>query len=788
MSNRDSKVIVLLVKDLENSSLPLFRYEPQLLDNGASNTALRDTGLVALLSKATMEKYGIKEGDVLVVEGDRRGVVIAGEDASQPQFEIEDYIRLSPLARRNAGVEVGEYVFVEKVTEVKEAAAVKLSPIQFFAPIDQSVLRDIKEALRGVPLLEEMEVKVVIEGIAIPFKAVYTKPAGPVIVTNSTEVMVSEPPVSELPRVTFEDVGGLTHVIARIRELVELPVKYKRFFRRIGIEPPRGILLYGPPGCGKTLLVKALANELNAHFISINGPEIVSKWVGESEQRLRRIFAIARKKAKKTPAIIFIDEIDAIAPKRDEMVSEVERRIVAQLLALMDGLESRGNIIVIGATNRPDALDPALRRPGRFDIEIEIPIPDKKGRLEILSIHTRWLKRSGALGRDVDLEKLAEITHGYTGADLALLVKEAALNAVRRILPTVSKEARERFEELARALNGEAGLNQLDATSWRSLIEEKLLIEKLEVTFADFLAAFRNIVPSGLREIHIDVPNVRWSDIGGLGEVKKLLREYIELPLKHPDIYEKYGLKPPKGVLLYGPPGCGKTLIAKAVATESGANFIAVRGPEIFSKWVGESEKAIREIFKKARLHAPAIVFFDEIDAIAPMRGYEYDSGVTSKVVSQLITEMEGIKELNGVVVLATTNRPDILDPALLRPGRFDSLVYVPPPDYEARVDILRILTRKVPLAEDVDLREIAKKTEMYSGADLEHLVREAVMNALRESLYTNIKKVEMRHFNKAMENTKPSLTEDMIKFYTEWGKRGLQSLLGQGARPSVYT
>ncbi|MEM3998250.1 MAG: CDC48 family AAA ATPase, partial [Ignisphaera sp.] len=532
------------------------------------------------------------------------------------------------------------------------------------------------------------------------------------------------------PRVTWEDIGDLEEVKEKIREIVELPLKHPELFERLGIEPPKGILLYGPPGVGKTLLAKALANETGAYFLAINGPEIMSKYYGESEQRLRQIFEEAKKNA---PAIIFIDEIDAIAPKREEVVGEVEKRVVAQLLALMDGLEERGKVIVIGATNRPDAVDPALRRPGRFDREIEVPPPDKRARREILAVHTRNVP----LAEDVDLDKLAEMTYGYTGADLAALVKEAAMNALRRFL-------KEHAIDLDKPIPSE-------------------LLQKLKVTMADFYRAMKNIAPSLMREVLIEVPEVHWDDIGGLDLVKQQLREAVEWPIKYPHIFEQMGIRPPKGILLYGPPGCGKTLLAKAAATESGANFIAVKGPEVLSKWVGESEKAIREIFKRARKAAPTIIFFDEIDAIAPIRGHDV-SGVTDRIVNQLLTEMDGIEALRGVVVIGATNRPDLLDPALLRPGRFDRIIYVPPPDLRARYEILKIHTRKIPLAEDVDLIELAKKTEGYSGADLEALVREAVMLALREDLTP--RPISFKYFIKAMEYVKPSLTKDRLEAY----------------------
>ncbi|MEM0367836.1 MAG: CDC48 family AAA ATPase [Desulfurococcaceae archaeon] len=708
---------------------------------------------VAELDPEIMEKFGILQGDLLLVEGEHETAVIA--DRSSNEDRGKNIIRLSRITMKNAKVDVGDIVYVEK-TERKYAKVVKLAPLNFHAPVDANVVSRIKHSIISSPVHEGDEVVIKIEGMRIPFKVVSIKPKGPAIVSEETEVIVFEEPVGEIPKVTFDDIGGLAGVIEKVRDIVELPFKYRKVFSKLGIEPPKGILLYGPPGCGKTLLAKALANELNAYFIVINGPEIMSKFYGESEQRLREIFKIAKKKAKKYPAIIFIDEIDAVAPKRDEVTGEVEKRVVAQLLALMDGLESRGNVIVIAATNRPNAIDPALRRPGRFDVEIEIPIPDKRGRYEILMVHSRRLIETGLLSPDVDLEKLAEMTHGFTGADLAALVKEAVMRAIKR---TIEK---------------------------CKTCDQEDVLSNLLVTNEDFLIAFRNIVPSGLREIFIEIPDVGWSDIGGLRDIKQVLKESIELPLKHPELYEKYGVKPPKGILLYGPPGCGKTLLAKAIAKESGVNFIAVRGPEVLSKWVGESEKAIREIFRKARLHAPSIVFFDEIDSIAPIRGISSDSGVSERIVTQLVTELDGIRELNNVVFIAATNRPDLLDPALLRPGRFDKLVYVPPPDLEARIEILRIHTKYLPLAPDVDLYEIARSTENYSGADLEALVREAFLLALRENI--SVKFIEKKHFIKAMEVIKPSLSEDLIKFYMEWNERIRRAPPKHATKPSVYT
>ena len=698
-----------------------------------------------------MRRLGIAPGDIVEIEGRKKTAAIAWPGYSEDQGT--GIIRMDGFIRRNAGVSIGDKVIVRKAY-VKPASVIKLAPTDFSITVDPGFIKYVKRKLESMPIVEGDIVYIPVLNQAIPFTVLQTKPTGVVIVNSNTVVVVLEKPVepSRTPRVTYEDIGGMKHIIQRIRELVELPLKHPELFKRLGIEPPKGILLYGPPGVGKTLLAKAVANETDAYFIAINGPEIMSKFYGESEARLREIFDEAQKNA---PAIIFIDEIDAIAPKRDEVVGEVERRVVAQLLALMDGLKERGNVIVIAATNRPNAVDPALRRPGRFDREIEIPLPDKQGRLEILQIHTRNMP----LAKDVDLEKLAEITHGYTGADLAALVREAAMHALRRYLP------------------------EIDLSQDRIPPE---VLEKMEVTMKDFLAAFKEIVPSGMREIYVEVPEVRWSDVGGLEDVKQELREAVEWPLKHPEAFKRIGIRPPKGILLFGPPGCGKTLIAKAVATESGANFIAIRGPEVLSKWVGESEKAIREIFRKARQYAPAIVFFDEIDAIAPARGFSGDSHVIERVVSQLLTEMDGIVRLDNVIVIAATNRPDILDPALLRPGRFDKIIYVPPPDRNSRLKILLIHTKRMPLAEDVDLEYLADITEGYSGADLEHLVREAAMIALREDINTRF--VRMRHFKEALKKVKPSITLEMVRFYKSWEEKARQQLPRSYLKPTLYT
>jgi len=700
----------------------------------------RDVGKkIARIPKKVFRELGIDVGDYIEVRGPK-GVTVLQAWPAYPEDEDYEIIRIDGFARQVLGVSVGDVVSVRKAS-VAPAKRVILAPIEEKIPEDYAryLARFIKRELLQKPVIRgEMLMVPHYFGYPIRLRVVSTIPSQAVYITEDTEIVVKTEPVREpiagIPRITWEDIGDLEEVKERIREIVELPMKHPELFERLAIEPPKGVLLYGPPGCGKTLLAKALANEIGAYFIAINGPEIMSKYYGESEQRLRQIFEEAKKNA---PAIIFIDEIDAIAPKREEVVGEVEKRVVAQLLTLMDGLEERGRVIVIGATNRPDAVDPALRRPGRFDREIEVPPPDKRARKEILQVHTRNVP----LAEDVDLDKIAEMTHGYTGADLAALVKEAAMNALRRFL-------KEHAIDLNKPIPSQ-------------------LLEKLKVTMSDFIAAMRMVSPSLMREVLIEVPEVRWDDIGGLEEAKQQLREAVEWPLRYPHVFEQMGIKPPKGILLYGPPGCGKTLLAKAVATESGANFIAVKGPEILSKWVGESERAIREIFRRARQVAPAVIFFDEIDSIAPARGLHHDTtGVTDRIVNQMLTELDGIEPLRGVVVIGATNRPDLLDPALLRPGRFDRLIYVPPPDLRARYEILKIHTRKVPLAEDVDLVELAKKTEGYTGADLEALVREAVMLSLREEAIPRPKPISWKHFMKAMEYVKPSLTKDRLQRY----------------------
>jgi transitional endoplasmic reticulum ATPase len=707
----------------------------------------RDVGKkIARIPRKTFKELGIEVGDYIEIRSNK-GVTVAQAWPAYPEDEGYEIIRIDGFMRETLAVSVGDVVAVRRayavpaqrvilVAEETELLGADYDP-RYKEYYTKNLSQYLKRELLQKPLVRGDIVVLSYFGYfgnPIRLRVISTTPSQIVYVTETTEIAVRLEPVrgapAGVPRVTWEDIGDLEEVKEKIREIVELPLKHPELFERLGIEPPKGILLYGPPGVGKTLLAKALANETGAYFIAINGPEIMSKYYGESEQKLRQIFEEAKKSA---PAIIFIDEIDAIAPKREEVVGEVEKRVVAQLLALMDGLEERGKVIVIGATNRPDALDPALRRPGRFDREIEVPPPDKRARREILSVHTRNVP----LAEDVDLDKLAEMTYGYTGADLAALVKETAMNALRRFL-------KEHAIDLDKPIPSE-------------------LLQKLKVTMADFYKAMKNVAPSLMREVLIEVPEVRWDDIGGLDLVKQQLREAVEWPIKYPHIFEHMGIRPPKGILLYGPPGCGKTLLAKAAATESGANFIAVKGPEILSKWIGESEKAIREIFKRARKAAPAIIFFDEIDAIAPVRGHDV-SGVTDRIVNQMLTEMDGIEALRGVVVIGATNRPDLLDPALLRPGRFDRVIYVPPPDTKARYEILKIHTRKIPLAEDVNLVELAKITEGYSGADLEALVREAVMLALREDIRP--RPIGVKYFTKAMEYVKPSLTKERLESY----------------------
>jgi transitional endoplasmic reticulum ATPase len=689
------------------------------------------------IDNETMQKLTITAGDFVEIHGKKMTVAVAWPAYAEDQGE--EIVRMDGLIRRNAGVALNEYVVLKKA-DVKDAQAIIFAPTDVRLSVDEEFVSFVKRRFMDMPFVEGDMTLLSIFGSAVPLVVTRTRPHGPVKILETSHVQVLSEPTPEkkgISMVTYEDIGGLHEEIQRIREMVELPLRHPELFQRLGIEPPRGVFLYGPPGCGKTLLAKAVANESDANFYVISGPEIMSKFYGESEARLREIFQKAQETA---PSIVFIDEMDAIAPKREEVTGEVERRVVAQLLSLMDGMGTRGNIIVIGATNRPNAIDPALRRPGRFDREIEIGVPDKAGRNEIVQIHTRNMP----LAEDVDIRRLSDITHGYTGADISSLSREAAMKALRRYMPEINLE------------------------------EERVppeILDRMVVKEDDFLSAYREITPTAMREVYVEVPSVHWEEVGGLDKIKNELEQSVEWPLKKPEVFKRMGIKPPRGILLYGPPGCGKTLLARAVATESEANFISVKGPEIFSKWVGESEKAIREVFRKARTAAPAIIFFDELDSIIPRRGAGYtDSGATERVISQLLTEMDGIESLQNVVVIAATNRPDILDPAVMRPGRFDRLIDVPAPDAKALMQIFKIHARDMPLSKDVDLQEIAEKAKGYSGADVEALCREAAMNALRDSI--DSKEVSRKDFDKAMEMVKPSINEKMEDYYAQFSER----------------
>lgn len=654
---------------------------------------------IVRLDPALMDVLSIRVGDIVQIDGSKKTVAKVLRGA--PEDANLGIIRMDGSTRRNAGVSLDERVAVKKVT-AKNAEKITFSPTEQLRL--QGGEEYLKQVLDGRAIAKGDTITLNVMGNKIDLVVTSFSPSGEaVMICDTTEVKVSDKPAAnkgDVPKVSYDDIGGLGDAVKKIREMVELPLRHPELFKRLGVEAPKGVLLHGPPGTGKTMLAKAVAGETSSNFISIGGPEIVSKFYGESEGKLREIFKEAEENA---PSIIFIDEIDSIAPKREEVTGEEERRIVAQLLSLMDGLNSRGKVVVIGATNRPNSIDEALRRPGRFDREIEIGIPDRDGRHEILMIHTRGMP----LADDVDLDWLADKTHGYSGADLSALTKEAAMAALRRVLPDVDLEA----EEIPREV-----------------------LNKISVTKDDFKSALRDMQPSTMREVLIEKPNVKWEDIGALEEPKQELKEAVEWPLKYGKVFEHMSARPPKGILLYGPPGTGKTMLAKAVATESEANFIAVKGPEFLNKWVGESEKAVRETFRKARQAAPCVIFMDEIDSIAPERGKGNggDDGVTERVISQMLTEMDGLESLNNVVVIAATNRPDIMDPALLRPGRFDKSIFIGPPDKDSRRSIFGIHTRGKPLADDVDLEKLADETEGCTGADISAICNEAVMNAVR--------------------------------------------------------
>ena len=702
---------------------------------------------IARIDPDVAQQLGISAGDALELSSLGKKTTVLHWPAKE-RDRGKGLVRIDGNLRNRLDVGINDSVEIKKV-QARNAQTVTLAPTEPLRIVGAEGY--LGEYLLGSLLSTGDTIPISIMGQRVDLVVISTKPSGPVLITDSTEMIVSEESAKAVqvakeggvPSISYEDIGGVRNEISRVREMIELPLRHPELFKRLGVEAPKGVLLYGPPGTGKTLLAKAVAHETNANFYTIGGPEIMSKYYGESEEKLRNIFKNAEEKA---PSIIFIDEIDSIAPKREEVTGEVERRIVAQLLSLMDGMSTRGKVVVIGATNRINAIDPALRRPGRFDREIEIGVPDKEGRLEILQIHTRGMP----LDKDVDLEKIASMSHGFVGADLQSLAKEAAIRALRKVLP------------------------EIDLTA-ESIPSDTL--RKIIVTMDDFTNVLQEMEPSALREVFVEVPNVTWNDIGGLSDVKQELQEAVEWPLKYQSLFTHSDAVPPKGILLYGPPGTGKTLIAKAAAHESEANFISIKGPELLSKWVGESEKGVREVFRKARGAAPCIVFFDEIDAIAPTRGGAgSDSHVTERVISQLLTELDGLEILTNVVIIAATNRPDIIDPALLRPGRFDRLLYVPPPDKQSRLQVIKIHTTKKPLADDVKIDVLADQTEGYTGADIAALASAAVMLALREHVakYKDPKeaertkeelKIHMSHFEEAMKKIRP-LSKQEIDMY----------------------
>ena len=708
------------------------------------------------LDTVTRNELGLSIGDIVEIHGRRRDPTVAIVWRARTEDEGKGIVRVDGLIRNNAKINLGDKVAVKKA-QVKPAKKVVLAPmmdqsgrVQFGPGIEEVILRGLNRR----PLTKGDVVIVpglTLMGGRLPFAVTVVQPKGIIQIQADTVIQVHEDPVKEeelsATGVAYEDIGGLKEEIKKVREMIELPLKHPELFDALGIDPPKGVLLYGPPGTGKTLLAKAVANESGANFLSIQGPEIMNKYYGESEAHLRQIFEEAE---TNSPSIIFIDELDSIASKRDETQGEVERRVVAQLLTLMDGLQGRGQVIVIAATNRPDAIDQALRRPGRFDREIEIGIPDRDGRKEVLQVHTRGMP----ISRDKDghwkkIDHFAEITHGFVGADLAALAREAAMSALRRYLPEID----------------------LDEP-----IPPKLL-QEMKVTNDDFKEALKDVEPSALREIMVEIPKVKWDEVGGLEDVKQQLKETVEWPLTNPEGFERLGIKPPRGLLLYGPPGNGKTLIAKAIATESAANFIAIKGPEVMSKWVGESEKKLREVFRKAKQVSPCIVFLDELDALAPTRGTGGDNNVSDRLVDQLLTSMDGLENMEGVITIGATNRPEVIDSALLRPGRFDRMILVGEPDEDARKKILKIHTKSVPL-KNVKLGILAKKMVGYSGADIEGVVREAAILALRKD--HKAKEVTMKHFEEALELVVPSITEDTVKYYEEIGKRLRRSRRGE--------
>ncbi len=691
---------------------------------------------IARLNSHTMERLGVETGDVVESEGPEKKKAVALVWRARTEDEGKEVIRLDGILRHNCGISVDDVVRVRKA-DVKPAKEVQFAPTQEIS-FEEDFVSYFRERILNMPLSLGNSIVLDVMGRALVFTVTATNPKNVAVqVTPETKMRIATKPMKIAAGVgiRYEDIGGLKEEIESIREMVEIPMKHPEVFKRLSISPPKGVLLFGPPGCGKTLLAKAVATESEAHFIALNGPEIMSKWYGQSEENLRKVFEEAKEHA---PTIIFMDELDAIAPKREEVSGEVERRVVSQLLTLMDGLEARGDVIVIAATNRPDSIDPALRRPGRFDREVEIRVPDKAGRKEVFQIHTRGMP----LAPEVNLDEFVDVTYGFTGADAAALSREAAMRALRRILPEIKKA-------------GEEGLS-------------KDVLDRLVITRQDFLDALKKVEPSAMREVQVEIPKTKWSDIGGLEPVKETLREAVEWPMKYADTFARLGIAPPKGILLTGPPGCGKTLLARAVATESNANFISIKGPAVISKWVGESEKAVREIFKRARQVAPSIIFFDELDSIAGVRGIGEGGGaeVAQRVVDQLLVELDGLEELHQVVVIAATNRPDLIDPGLLRPGRFDKVVFVPLPDRAGRKQVLQVHLKRVPLAKDVDLEKLLDRMDGFTGADIAAAVKEAGLSAIRESKAA--KEVAMRHFEHALAKVKPSLAKEDVE---QWEK-----------------
>lgn len=684
----------------------------------------RDVGKKrARIGPEAMDFLNVTPGDIIEVTGSRTSCTVVwpvDEDEKYP-----DVIRVDGQTRKNVGAALNDIVVIKK-TALKVAKSASLTPINDTITVDKEFTDFVKNRIKGLPVIQGDEISVIILGNSMDFKIVKTTPKGAVKIDSSTNMNIStDAKLDKKSRATYEEVGGLRHEVSAMREIVELPLRHPELFSRLGIEPHSGILLYGPPGCGKTLLAKVLANESEANMFSINGPEIMNKYYGETEAKLREIFKEAK---DNSPSIIFIDEIDAIAPKREEVYGDVEKRVVAQLLALMDGLTDRGNVMVLGATNRPDSVDPALRRPGRFDREFEISVPNDDERLDIILIHTRGMP----VADDVDLKGLASELHGYTGADIKSLCREAAMKSIKRYLPKIDLES------------------------------EKIptdVLQSMQIKLSDFYDAMHEVIPTAMREFYVERPKVWWEDVGGLDEIKKALTDNLIMAVKEPGKFTKMGIRPPRGALIYGPSGCGKTMLGQALATETGANMILVRGPEILSRWLGESEKAVREIFRKAKASSPCVVVFDEMDSL--VRHKSGDGSVSDTVLSQLLTEIEeGIP--SRVVVLGITNRPDILDSSLLRTGRLDLVLYAAPPDEKGRLEIIKILTRKMPLADDVKLQEIAVTTTNYTGADLAALCREAAVTAIRSSSA----KISSHDFANGIKHVKPSITKDVNQWY----------------------